>query len=94
MDELITHYGDIKKNTFLRELINLQQRGKIINQIQQFQKQSLKVNKISEDNLLQLFKGTLKESIQHEVRLLEPKSLEHAFSLTRKVESKNTTTEE
>lgn len=31
---------------------------------------------------------TLKESIQHEVHLFEPKSLEHAFIMTRKVESK------
>ena len=32
--------------------------------------------------------GTLKESIQHEVRLFEPKSLENAFSLAMKVETK------
>jgi hypothetical protein len=31
---------------------------------------------------------TLKESIQHKVHLLEPKSLEHAFIVARKVESK------
>jgi hypothetical protein len=33
--------------------------------------------------------GTLKENIQHEVHLFEPKSLEQAFSMTRKVENKN-----
>jgi hypothetical protein len=33
--------------------------------------------------------GTLKESIKHEVHLLEAKSLEHAFSVERKVKSKN-----
>lgn len=36
--------------------------------------------------------GTLKESIQHEVHLFEPKSLEYAFGLARKVESKNIST--
>jgi hypothetical protein len=34
----------------------------------------------------------LKEIIQHEVHLLEPKSIEHAFSVARKVESKNMAT--
>ena len=33
--------------------------------------------------------GTLKESIQHKVHLLEPKSLENSFKVARKVESKN-----
>ena len=36
--------------------------------------------------------GTLKENIQHEVCLLEPKSLEKAFSMERKVENKNMAT--
>jgi hypothetical protein len=36
--------------------------------------------------------GTLKESIQHEVCLFEPKSLEHTFIVARKVESKNMAT--
>jgi hypothetical protein len=50
---------------------------------------SLKVKNIIEDNLLYLFMDTLKENIQHEVHLLETKSLEHAFSVARKVESEN-----
>jgi hypothetical protein len=33
--------------------------------------------------------GTLKENIQHEVHLFEPKALEQAFSMERKVENKN-----
>jgi hypothetical protein len=36
--------------------------------------------------------GTLNKSIQHEVHLFKPKSLEHAFSVARKVESKNMAT--
>jgi hypothetical protein len=35
---------------------------------------------------------TLKDIIQHEEHLLEPKSLKHAFSVVRKVESKNMVT--
>ena len=39
--------------------------------------------------MLDLFIGTLKDSIQHEVRLFKPTSLEMAFRMERKVESKN-----
>jgi len=42
--------------------------------------------------MLDMSMGTLKESIQHEVNLFEPKSLKCAFSLARKVESKNMAT--
>jgi hypothetical protein len=65
-DELIAHYGDIKSNTFFSELINLRQKGPITKHIQQFQNLSLRVKKISEDDLLDLFMDTLKENIQHE----------------------------
>ena len=44
---------------------------------------------ISEDNLLDLFIGTLKDNIQHEVCLFEPSSLEKASMMERKVENKN-----
>ena len=44
---------------------------------------------ISEDNLLDLFIGTLKDNNQHEVCLFEPSSLEKDFMMARKVESKN-----
>jgi hypothetical protein len=59
--------------------MNLQQRDLTIQHIQQFQKLSLRVNNILEDSLLYLFMGTLKEIIQHEVHLLEPKYLEHVL---------------
>lgn len=51
----------------------------------------LRVNTISQDNLLDLFMGTLKERIQHEVCLFEPKFLEHD-SLEKKFGSKNMAT--
>jgi hypothetical protein len=73
-------------------LINIQQRGPIKKHIQQFQKPSLKVKNIQEDNLLDIFMGTLKEIIQHEVHLFKAKSTEHNFSAVRKVESKKIAT--
>ena len=42
---------------------------------------------ITDDKLLDI--GTLKDNIQHEVRLFEPTSIEKAFMVARKVESKN-----
>jgi hypothetical protein len=49
------------------------------------------VKNIPKDHLLDLFMGTLKESIQHDVHLWEPKSLENSFNVARRVESKNMT---
>jgi hypothetical protein len=44
---------------------------------------------IPDEHLIDVFIGTLKDNIQHEVRLWEPKSLENAFKVARNVESKN-----
>ena len=41
-----------------------------------------------DDKLLDLFIRTLKDKIQHEVRLFKPTSLEKDFMVARKVESK------
>jgi len=84
-DDLISHYGDIKKNTLFSQLINIRQKGPIIEHIQQFQKLGLKVKNIHEGNLLDLFMGTLKENIQNEVCLFELKSLDQDFNMERKV---------
>ena len=47
---------------------------------------------IPDDKLLDLFIGTLKDNIQHEVHLFEPTTSEKAFTVARKVESKNLAT--
>jgi hypothetical protein len=82
-------YRDDKNNTFFSQLVNLKQKGLVVEHIQQFQKLSLRVKNIPNDNLLDLFMGTLKDNIQHELCILEPTSLENAFKLARRVESKN-----
>ena len=69
-------------------MVNLKQKGLVIEHIRQFQHLSLRVKNISEDNLLDLFIGTLKDNLQHEVCFFEPSSLEKAFVMARKVESK------
>ena len=50
---------------------------------------NIKVTNIPDEHLIDVFIGTLKDNIQHEVRLWEPKSLENAFRVARNVESKN-----
>ena len=69
--------------------VHLKQKGPVIEHIKQFQQLSLTVKNISEDNLLDLFIGTLKDNIQHELHLFEPTSLKKALMMARKVESKN-----
>ena len=87
--ELIAYHDDVKSNSLFTQLINLRKKGPVIKNIKQFQKLSLRVEGIPDDKLLDLFIGTLKDKIQHEVRIFEPTSLEKSFMVERKVESKN-----
>ena len=54
--------------------------------IQDFQKWDIRVIDIPEEHKIDVFIGTLKDKIQHEVRVWEPDSLEKAFRLARKIE--------
>ena len=87
-EELISYYEDIKSNSFFSQLISIRQKGTVVEHIQQLQK----LKNILDSNLLDLFMETLEENIQLEVRLLEQESLENAFRVARKVESKNMAT--
>ena len=49
---------------------------------------NIRVTDIPEEHGIDVFIGTLKDSIQHEVRVWEPDSLEKAFRLARKIECK------
>ena len=48
---------------------------------------SIRVNDIPEKQRIDVFIGTLKDNIQHEVHLWERDSLEKAFRWARKIES-------
>eukprot|EP00253_Pinus_taeda_P030348 PITA_30348 len=56
--------------------------------IEEFQKLNIRVKNIPEEHRIDVFIGTLKDKIQHDVRLLELDSLEKAFRLARKMERK------
>ena len=88
MEEMIAHYEDTKSNTFFSQLINLKQKGLLGEHIEDFQKLNIRVTNILEEHMIDVFIGTLKDNIQHEVRVWEPDSLEKAFRLARKIECK------
>jgi hypothetical protein len=86
-EEMISHYDDTRSNTFFSQLINL--KGSVAEHIDNFQRLNMKVTYIPDEHLIDVFIGNLKDNIQHEVLLWEPKLLENAFKVARNVESKN-----
>ena len=49
--------------------------------IEEFQKLNIRVTDIPEEHRIDVFRGTLKDNIQHEVCVWEPDSLEKEFRL-------------
>ena len=83
MEEMISHYEDIQRNTFFSQLINLTQKWLMAEHIEDFQKSNIRENDILEKQRIDVSIGILKDNIQHDVRLWEPDSLEKAFGLER-----------
>jgi hypothetical protein len=88
-EEMIAHYEDTRSNTFFSQLINLKQKGLVTEHIENFQRLNINVTNIPDEHLIDVFIRTLKDNIQHEVHLWEPKSLENSFKVERSDESKN-----
>ena len=76
---MIADYEHTRRNTFFIQLINLKKKGSVAEHIENFQRLNIKVIDITVEHLIDVFIGTLKNNIQYEVRLWEPKSLENAF---------------
>ena len=85
---MIALYEDTKRNTFFSQLINIKQKGSVVEHIEDFQKLNIRVIYIPEEHMIDFFIGNLKGNIQHEVHIWEPDSLEKAFRLARKNECK------
>ena len=83
MEELTAHYEDTKSSTFFNQLISLKQKGSIMEHFQEFQKLNIRVKNIPKEHRIDVFIGTLKDNIQHDVHLWEPNSLGNAFRLAR-----------
>ena len=52
MKEIITHYEDTKRNKFFSQLINLKQKGSMVEHIEDFKKLNIRVTDIPEETLL------------------------------------------
>ena len=89
---MIANYEDTKSNTFFSQLINIKQKGSVVEHTEDFQKLNIRVTNIPEEHRIDVFIGTLKYNIQHEVRVSKPDSLEKAFRLARKIECKTMAT--
>ena len=69
MEEMIVYYKDTKSNTLFIQLINLKQKGSMVEHIEEFQKLNIRVIDIPEEHGIDVFIWTLKDNIQHEVHL-------------------------
>ena len=49
-EEMIAHYEDTKSNTFFSQLINLKQKGSVVEHIEYFQKLNIRVTDIPEEH--------------------------------------------
>ena len=87
-EEMISHYEDTNSNTFFSQLINIKQKGSVVEHIEDFQKLNIRVVDIPNEQRIDVFIGTLKDNIQHQVHLWEPDSLDKEFRLARKIECK------
>jgi hypothetical protein len=85
---MIAHYEDKRRNTFFSQMINLKQKVSVVEHIENFQRLNIMVMNIPYEHLIYVFIGILKENIQHEAFLWEPKPLESAFKVETNVESK------
>ena len=81
---MIAHYEDTKSNTLFSQLINLKQKGSVVEHIEDFQKLNIRVVDILEEHMIDVFIVTLNDKIQHMFRLWEPDSLEKELRLERK----------
>jgi hypothetical protein len=72
-EEIIAQYEGKISNTFFSQLINLKKKGSFAENIENFQRLNIKVMSIPNEHLIDVFIGTLKDKIQHEVHLWEPK---------------------
>jgi hypothetical protein len=67
MEEMIAHFEDTRSNTFFSQLINLKKKGSVSDHIENFQRLNIRVTDIPNEHLIDVFIGTLKDKIQHEV---------------------------
>jgi len=60
---MMAHYEDTKRNTFFSQLINLKQKGSMMEHIEKFQKWNIRIKDILEEHRIDVFIWTLKDNI-------------------------------
>jgi hypothetical protein len=88
-EEMIAYYEYTRSNTLFGQLINLKKKSSFVEHIENFKRLNIKVTNTPYEHPIYVLIGNLKDNIQHEVLLWEPKSFENAFRVVRNVESKN-----
>ena len=59
---MMAHYEDTKRNTFFSQLINLKQKGSMMEHIEKFQKWNIRIKDILEEHRIDVFIWTLKDN--------------------------------
>ena len=72
MEEMIAHYEDTKRNTFFSQMINFKQKGSVVEHNEDLKKLNIRVTDIPKEHRIDVFIGTLKDNMQHEVLVWEP----------------------
>jgi len=60
---MIAHYEDTKRNTLFSQLINIKQKGSMVEHIEDFQKLNIRLNDIPKKKMVDVFIVTLKDNI-------------------------------
>ena len=66
---MVAYYEDTKRNTIFSQLINLKKKCSMAEHIEDFKKLNIRENDILENKMVDVFIGTSKYNIQHEVCL-------------------------
>ena len=64
MEEMIAHYEYTNSNTLFSQLINLKQKGSVLEHIEDFQKLNIMVTDIPEEHGIDFFIGTLTSNMK------------------------------
>ena len=58
MEEMIAHYEDKKSNNFFSQLINIKQKGSMVEHIEDFEKLNIRVTDIPKEHMIYFSIGT------------------------------------
>ena len=72
MEEMIAHYEDTRRDTFFIHLINLKQKGSIVECIENFQRLNIKVTNIPDEHMIDVFIGNLRIPFNMSLSFVKP----------------------